>query len=282
MEKISIIIPCLNEADYIGFLLFSLSRQTYHSFEVIICDGKSEDQTKSVIKSFQKYLPSLRIITSQKRSPAAQRNAGAEMAQYNRLLFLDADVILPPDFLEKTLREIDENHYELAHPTTLPISEKILNRYYYILTNFGLEMVQSFYPAAGGWAIFSTKDWHLKLKGFDERLKIIAEDVDYISRAVKKGASFGIVKSCSPYVSVRRLDREGITGSLKNMLLQAILFSLFGKRKAQKYLSREYGNFGSFQKLIEKERKSNKFLKQLTQKQLNKSLSGIKKYLQSF
>lgn len=53
---VSIIMPTLNEADCLGYLLFSLSRQTYKNFEVIVSDGNSQDETIKIAKSFVETL----------------------------------------------------------------------------------------------------------------------------------------------------------------------------------------------------------------------------------
>lgn len=239
----SVIIPTLNEADYVGYLLFSLSRQTYRQFEVIVSDGGSPDQTKKIATSFKNQLPSLKFVVSHKRSPAFQRNRGAEVARYEQLLFLDADTILPPDFLEKSLGEIKKRKLDLAHPVSFPLTKRVADQYLYLVTNWGLEAMQNVFPLAGGWTIFAKKSIHQKIGGFDERLRKIAEDTDYVTRAVKTGARFGIIKNCSPFVSVRRLDIEGTGGAFKNMLLQGIYFSLFGKYRAQDLINRPYGRY---------------------------------------
>ena len=264
-ESISIIIPTLNEADFIGYILYSLSRQTYKQFEVIISDGNSMDETIKITQNFAKQLPKLTIVTAQKnkRCPAIQRNNGANKAHYERLLFLDADTIIPPDFLEKNLLEIVQNQLDCAHPITFPLTKRILDRYLYMLTNWGVTLTQRYFPLAGGWAIFSTKTLHRKIKGFDERLTRIYDDVDYVSRAAKAGGKFGIIKSASPYIFVRRLDKEGIRGALKNMLIQGIYMGLFGKYKMQKLIERPYGKFGTFKKTPLEVRKTNNFLKLL-------------------
>lgn len=245
---VSVIIPTLNEANYVGYLLFSLSRQTYRRFEVVVSDGESPDQTKKIATSFKNQLPSLKFVVSRQRSPAFQRNRGAEVARHEQLLFLDADTILPVDFLEKTITEIKRRQLDLAHPVTFPLTKRVVDQYLYLITNWGLDLIQNIYPLAGGWTIFAKKSIHQKIGGFDERLKKIAEDTDYVTRAVKSGARFGIIKSCSPFVSVRRLDIEGAGGALKNMLVQGIYFSLFGKYRAQGLINRPYGKYAFLKK----------------------------------
>lgn len=276
-EPVSIVIPTLNEADFVGYLLFSLSRQTYKRFEVIVCDGKSVDGTVEIVKSFRSCLPCLKMVTSPKRSAVAQRNLGEKKALFDRLLFLDADTILPPDFLEKSFTEIKRRRLDCAHPTTFPLTKRVIDQYLYMLTNWGITLTQRFFPLAGGWTIFSTRNLHNKIRGFDEGLTKIYDDVDYVVRAVKTGAHFGILRSSSPYISVRRLDQEGRGGTLRNMLVQAFYFGFFGKYKAQKYINRSFGDFGTLTRLINKERKTNRFLRGLSSEQFGRFIENSKK-----
>lgn len=89
---LSIIIPCLNEEFYLEKLLRSLVQQTYKNLEVIIVDGNSKDKTCEIAKKYIQVFPNCRIIISDKRQIAYQRNLGVRKAKYERLLFLDADV----------------------------------------------------------------------------------------------------------------------------------------------------------------------------------------------
>lgn len=280
LPAVSVIIPTLNEADYLGYLLFSLSRQTYRDFEVIVSDGSSQDKTLVIAESFRAYLPALKIVVSAKRSPAIQRNRGAEQAQFEQLLFLDADTILPNDFVEKGLKEVKKRKLDLAHPMTFPLTKRVIDQYYYLVVNWGLDLIQNIFPLAGGWTIFSKKSLHQKIGGFDERLAKIAEDTDYITRAVKNTARFGILKTTSPFVSVRRLDIEGRGGSIKNMTIQALYFSLFGKYKAQDLIRRPYGSYHKLKQILVKRRTMSQYLRHLKPQQLTKFLKSLKKLLE--
>ena len=54
--KLSVIIPTLNEENYIGYLLDCLVNQTLKDFEVIIVDGNSQDGTRDKALQFQGLL----------------------------------------------------------------------------------------------------------------------------------------------------------------------------------------------------------------------------------
>jgi len=94
---LSIIIPTLNEEKFLPHLLISLKEQTFKDFEIIVADNNSTDATRSIaLKSGAKMVEG--------GLPARGRNNGAKVARGEWLLFLDADVILPPGFFRKSYR----------------------------------------------------------------------------------------------------------------------------------------------------------------------------------
>jgi glycosyltransferase involved in cell wall biosynthesis len=52
MIRASIVIPTLNEENYVGSLLSDIARQTRKAHEVIVVDGNSQDATASVVERF--------------------------------------------------------------------------------------------------------------------------------------------------------------------------------------------------------------------------------------
>ena len=86
---ISIIIPCLNEADGIASALSALAPLQARGAEVIVVDGGSRDGTA------ERAAPHVDAVISAPRGRAAQMNAGAARARGEILLFLHADALLP-------------------------------------------------------------------------------------------------------------------------------------------------------------------------------------------
>jgi len=80
----TIVIPTLNEENYLPRLLEDLSNQTFpkEQFEVIHVDGDSDDKTVALAKSFNKKI-SIKSIVIKKRNVSTQRNKGAQMHQAN-------------------------------------------------------------------------------------------------------------------------------------------------------------------------------------------------------
>ena len=86
---LSIIIPCLNEADGIASTLAALEPLRQRGAEVIVVDGASEDGTAD------RAAPFANLVISAGRGRASQMNAGAARARGEILLFLHADTRLP-------------------------------------------------------------------------------------------------------------------------------------------------------------------------------------------
>lgn len=90
-NRLSIIIPCLNEAVVIKPLLQSLQGLRAQGHEVILVDGGSSDDTQALAG------PLVDRLLASERGRARQMNAGARVATGDILWFLHADSALSED-----------------------------------------------------------------------------------------------------------------------------------------------------------------------------------------
>jgi rSAM/selenodomain-associated transferase 2 len=91
VERLSIIVPALDEASGIGACLAALAPLRERGAEVIVVDGGSSDRTAAIAAPLAD-----RVIASP-RGRALQMNAGARVATGSTFLFLHADTRLPDD-----------------------------------------------------------------------------------------------------------------------------------------------------------------------------------------
>ncbi len=103
IEKVSVIIPARNEQENLNNLLKDLKNQTVPLHEVICVDDKSEDRTVEVAKSYNIVLISIHDKPEAWTGKAWACQTGANKASGKLLLFLDADVRLHPDAVEKLI-----------------------------------------------------------------------------------------------------------------------------------------------------------------------------------
>lgn len=110
MSKVSIIVPCYNQAHFLNEAVTSILRQTYANWECIIVNDGSTDDTESVAK---KLIESdERIIYHEKVNGglSSARNAGLDLSVGSYIQFLDADDYLAKTKLEKSIGEMSKNH----------------------------------------------------------------------------------------------------------------------------------------------------------------------------
>ena len=102
-ERLSIIVPALNEAGTIALSLQALAPLRARGHEVIVADGGSEDGTRDIASPLAD-----RVIVVP-RGRARQMNAGAAAATGDALLFLHADSCLPARADESILHSLQEH-----------------------------------------------------------------------------------------------------------------------------------------------------------------------------
>ena len=100
---VSVIIPTWNNGPYIADCVRSaLSQETGHSFELIVIDDGSTDDTADRLSAFAGD-GRVRIVHQPNKGVSAARNLGLEMVEGRYLYFLDGDDLLLPGMLEKLL-----------------------------------------------------------------------------------------------------------------------------------------------------------------------------------
>lgn len=215
----SIIVPTLNERSYLPKLLGCLNHQIDKDFEVIVVDGKSEDKTVEKVLQFKDKLPRLNVIESAIRNVSTQRNLGAKAARGKWLVFLDADVLLPVNFLSHIHSEILTNNVRFMTAWMEPDSTKRADKALVLIANLIIEAAAlTDKPMVGGACIVIRKDTFRAAGGFRPDLKI-SEDHDLAQRVKQLGYGLRICRSLKYVASLRRLRREGTLEVLRKYAL---------------------------------------------------------------
>lgn len=113
MKKVSVIMPTYNRSYVISRAICSVINQTCTDWELIIVDDGSKDDTKDRVVSFKdsriKY-----IYYEKNRGGNYARNLGMKNSSGEYIAFLDSDNEWNCDYLEKQLKQF-ENNFEEVH-----------------------------------------------------------------------------------------------------------------------------------------------------------------------
>ena len=211
INELSIIIPTLNEADYLPTLLDSISKQTFAGrLQVIVVDGGSTDDTVIRARSFSDRMPNLLVLQS-KKDIGHQRNVGTQKAEYPFLLFLDADVILPPTLLANIASKIRIDGKFIIGVMHRFENMSIVDNFYFGIGCIFLTGFLAFrMPVTNGDFILTTRDNYDGVKGFKEGV-VLGEDVDFGKRSIQAGAKYRFYFRPQVIASLRRAHRMGRT-----------------------------------------------------------------------
>jgi glycosyltransferase involved in cell wall biosynthesis len=91
--RLSIVIPCFNQAHFLGHAIASARNQRGFRAEIIVVDDGSTDETSRVADAHA----GIRIVRQKNLGAAVARNTGLAVARGEFIIFLDADDMLLPD-----------------------------------------------------------------------------------------------------------------------------------------------------------------------------------------
>jgi len=98
---VSIVVPCRNEAAYIGHMLDSMLANPYprDRLEVLIVDGMSDDGTREMIAEYARCHPEIRLIDNPKRTTPHALNLGISRARGRIIMRMDVHAAYPPNYI---------------------------------------------------------------------------------------------------------------------------------------------------------------------------------------
>jgi glycosyltransferase involved in cell wall biosynthesis len=219
--KVSIIIPTYQEGKYVKTILAKLV-SINSSLEVIVVDGGSTDETVKTAKNFTD-----KVYEINQRGIAKARNYGAYKSNGEILVFLDADVDPPLDFIERILREFRDRMIVGLTCKIMPKQPRTFELMFFIFYNGLLRFCSLFKPHSRGEFLAVRRQYFLKLGGFDERLPCL-EDHEFTFRLSKLG-KFAFVYDLVVYESMRRFRKSGLLKVLKEWVINYISLILFQK-----------------------------------------------------
>jgi glycosyltransferase involved in cell wall biosynthesis len=122
MIMLSVVIPTCNRADLLQSSLQSLQSQTLSvgSFEVLVIDNGSTDNTRQVVEAFQQQLRNVRYFYDPTPGLHVGRHLGMKMAKSDILVYADDDIEAFPSWLAAIAESFHDQDVALVGGKNLP------------------------------------------------------------------------------------------------------------------------------------------------------------------
>lgn len=115
IDKISIIVPAYNIAEYLPRCLDSILDQTYQNIEVIVVNDGSKDNTEEVIKEYCQKDNRVKLISKINEGVTKARLTGLKAASGQWVGFVDGDDYVEPEMYETLLSNALEYKADISH-----------------------------------------------------------------------------------------------------------------------------------------------------------------------
>ena len=198
----SIVVPTFRRSDVLGRTLEALLATDYppNRFEVIVVDDGDDLATRAVVSEAETGEVEIILVRGRGQGAAAARNDGAKMASGDFLVFVDDDIVVPPNHLLAQL-EVRHAHgdcisgadwWEFTPDVVADLASTPLGRYRlaYEDTYRKRDQERWTFPRGLATAHFTiSKTLFDELGGFDERFpRAGVEDWEFCLRAAERGA----------------------------------------------------------------------------------------------
>lgn len=199
---VTVVIPVLDEERWLPRLLDSIAAQTVGVAEVIVVDAGSRDGTVALARARGA------TVLEGGGLPGFSRNLGAARASGEWLLFLDADVRLPPTAIEVMLSLAERRGLDAASTAFAPdgnrwlveVQHRLSSGYFRLSSRLG-------WPHSIGAFLFVRRILHERIDGFDPEVTV-AEDQDYVVRLSRIGR-YRFTRRPVVEIAQRRFDDHG-------------------------------------------------------------------------
>jgi len=114
--EVGVVIPAFNRGDCIGRAIASVQAQTMTSWELVVVDDGSTDDTVHVVRAIAERDPRIKLVSQPKnRGAQVARNRGIAACSAEWIAFLDSDDRWHPTSLELRLGHARERRSSVVH-----------------------------------------------------------------------------------------------------------------------------------------------------------------------
>jgi glycosyltransferase involved in cell wall biosynthesis len=211
VPRYSIIIPVYNRPQEVDDLLQSLTKQSFHDFEVLLIEDGSTIKSDVIFEKYSSVL-NIQYFYKLNSGPGPSRNFGFEKARGDYFVVFDSDCQIPPHYLEsveKTLKTEKLDAWggpDRGHKNFTPLQQAMAYTMSSIFTTGGIRGGKSkdFQPRSFNMGI--SRDVFMITGGF--HFDRFAEDIELSTRLKKLGLRVGLIPDAFVYHQRRSTLKE--------------------------------------------------------------------------
>jgi glycosyltransferase involved in cell wall biosynthesis len=197
---VSVIIPVFNGEKYLREAIESVLAQTYRSFEIILVNDGSTDNSGAIAKSFASQL---RYFYQDNSGLAAALNSGIELSGGCFLSFLDADDLWKEDKLMRQMMVFEDNpHVDIVFGQVKHFYSSELDENQRRRMRIPARVIRGFFKGS----MLIKRDSFFRVGVFDTRWKV-GDFVDWYLKAVEKGMKSIVLNDV---VTLRRIHADNM------------------------------------------------------------------------
>ena len=245
--KCTVIVPVFNSERWIASTLRSIQNQSYSSWECLVINDGSTDNSRLIIEKFVKEDSRFKLISTNNQGVAKARNLGILNALGEFLAFLDADDIWLPNKLELQLKSLTNeiiadytlSDYILFKDSTLKIIARVHLKKLNIMIHHWFNFTGDG-PAAAS-TLMIRRASIIRVGGYNTELRSTA-DLDLMLRLQNKFKYVPTVKILVGY----RIHNKQMHSDLKKLSKEfEVLLRLYisNKTEEQRYRQRVHNYF---------------------------------------
>ncbi len=214
--KVSIIIPVLNEERVVSGVLDSLDRQKNKDFEVIVVDGGSNDETVDEV-----WGRANKVVFVGRPSRRRQENVAAVDARGETLLFLHADMEVPPTLIGSVVQSLSDPSVAGGSCHVVFQGDSVKLRFLSAARLCGSKLLNIHGISS---AFYVRRSSFQRAGGF--RDTVMEEAVDLQRRISSEGSFVTLDEICT--TSARRFNQRGRFVPVAAVWIATVLLTVFG------------------------------------------------------
>jgi glycosyltransferase involved in cell wall biosynthesis len=201
---VSIIVPCYNQAKYLTETIKSVLNQIYQNWECIIINDGSTDNTDQIANELCLKDKRITLISQENAGVCSARNNAIMASNGKYILCLDADDLISPNFLDETVKLLEQNYDIKVATSTVYFFGRRKGKL--VPKSYSLEILLAQNQLVIT-SLFRKSDFD-RVGGFSNSMREGFEDWDFWIRMIKDGGQIKCAEDAVFYYRLLRSSRN--------------------------------------------------------------------------